>query len=193
MNALLPHRLAEYCDLVGARLIHVSTDCVFSGKKGNYREIDTPDATDVYGRTKALGEVGGINTITLRTSTIGHEVGTSFGLLEWFLQQKECKGYRRAIFSGLPTLEFARVVRDVVIPNRNLNGLYHVGAAPIDKDSLLRLIADVYGTTTTIFADDEVVIDRCLNSDRFSAATGYRAPDWPALIHVMHESRTKGR
>lgn len=191
MNALLPHRLAEFCDVAGARLIHVSTDCVFSGKKGNYRETDDPDATDVYGRTKALGEVGGTNAITLRTSTIGHELATRFGLLEWFLNQTECKGYRRAVFSGLPTVEFARVVRDVVIPNRDLNGLYHVGAAPIDKDSLLRLIANVYGTAATIVADDEVVIDRSLNCDRFAATTGYRAPDWPALIHAMHKSRMK--
>ncbi len=192
MNALLPHRLAEFCDVARARLIHVSTDCVFSGRKGNYRETDDPDATDVYGRTKALGEVGGPNAVTLRTSTIGHELATRFGLLEWFLQQTECKGYRRAIFSGLPTVEFARVVRDVVIPNQDLNGLYHVGAAPINKDSLLRLIANVYGTPTNIVTDDEVVIDRSLNSDRFAAVTGYRAPDWPSLIYAMHESRTKG-
>jgi dTDP-4-dehydrorhamnose reductase len=192
MNSLLPHRLVEYCDVTGARLIHISTDCVFSGKMGNYRETDHPDATDVYGKTKALGEAVGANSVTLRTSTIGHEIATSFGLLEWFLQQAQCKGYRRAIFSGLPTVEFARVVRDVVIPNRDLNGLYHVGAAPINKDSLLRLIAKVYGTTTTIVADDEVVIDRSLNSDLFAAATGYRAPDWPALINAMHKSRMKG-
>lgn len=192
MNALLPHRLAEHCDIAGARLIHVSTDCVFSGKVGDYRESDHPDATDVYGRSKGLGEVVEGGAVTLRTSTIGHEIASNFGLLEWFLRQTQCKGYRRAIFSGLPTVEFARVVRDIVIPNRGLSGLYHVGAAPIDKDSLLRLIAEVYEIETTIIADDEVAINRSLNSEMFATATGYRAADWPSLIHVMHKCRMKG-
>ena len=187
MNALLPHRLAELCGIAGARLIHVSTDCVFSGKTGNYRETDQPDATDVYGKTKHLGEVAGPNLVTLRTSTIGHENGTRFGLLEWFLAQEECKGFRRAIFSGLPTAEFARVVRDLVIPNPVLAGLYHVGASPIDKDSLLRLIAQAYGKTTTIHPDDAMAIDRSLNADLFAAASGYRAPDWPTLVARMHK------
>lgn len=185
MNAILPHRLAELCLISGARLIHVSTDCVFSGMGGNYRETDLPDATDIYGKTKHLGEVAGPNLVTLRTSTIGHEFGTRHGLLEWFLAQAECKGYRRAIFSGLPTVVFARVVRDVVIPNEALTGLYHVGARPIDKDSLLRLIANAYGMNTVITPDDEVRIDRSLNVDRFAAATGYRATEWPDLIGTM--------
>jgi dTDP-4-dehydrorhamnose reductase len=187
MNALMPHRLAEYCGMMGARLIHVSTDCVFSGNKGNYSEHDQPDAVDFYGKTKHLGEVLGQHCLTLRTSTIGRELGTRHGLLEWFLAQKECKGYRRAIFSGLPTVEFARVVRDVVIPNEDLSGLYHVGARPIDKDSLLRLIAQVFGKETSIVSDDQLVIDRSLDVARFTAATGYRAPEWQNLIEMMRE------
>ncbi len=189
MNALLPHRLAELCGIAGARLVHVSTDCVFSGKSGNYRETDQADATDVYGKTKHLGEVAGPNLVTLRTSTIGHENGSQFGLLEWFLSQNECKGFRRAIFSGLPTVEFARVVRDLVIPNPALAGLYHVGASPIDKDSLLRLIAKEYGKPTAIVPDEAFAIDRSLNADVFAAATGYRAPDWPTLVSRMHKDR----
>jgi dTDP-4-dehydrorhamnose reductase len=192
MNSLLPHRLAELCGIAGARLIHVSTDCVFSGKAGNYHETDHPDASDVYGKTKHLGEVAGPNLITLRTSTIGHEMNTRFGLLEWFLAQKECKGYRRAIFSGLPTVEFARVVRDLVIPNRELSGLYHVGANPINKDSLLRIISKTYGCPTTIVPDDDLCIDRSLNTDLFAEATGYRAPDWLTLIDIMHEDHQYG-
>jgi dTDP-4-dehydrorhamnose reductase len=190
LNALLPHRLAALCSLAGARLIHISTDCVFSGKTGMYREDDHPDATDVYGKTKHLGEVVGENMVTLRTSTIGHEIGTSFGLLEWFLGQQECKGYRRAVFSGLPTVEFARVVRDIVIPNPGLSGLYHVGASPIDKDSLLRLIAKEYRKSIAIVTDNEVNIDRSLNVEKFKNSTGYCAPDWSALIASMHQSNT---
>jgi len=189
MNAMLPHRLAELCGISGARLIHVSTDCVFSGRTGNYSETDPPDATDIYGKTKHLGEVAGPNLVTLRTSTIGHEFGTRHGLLEWFLAQTECRGYRRAIFSGLPTAVFASVVRDLVIPDGGLSGLYHVGARPIDKDSLLRLIAKTYGKNTVITPDDGVAIDRSLNAERFATATGYRPPEWPELIETMRAFR----
>lgn len=189
MNALLPHRLAELCGISRARLIHISTDCVFSGGKGNYCEDDEPDANDVYGKTKHLGEVAGPGLVTLRTSTIGHEMGTRFGLLEWFLAQERCKGYRKAIFSGLPTVEFARVVRDMVIPDASLEGLYHVGAEAIDKDALLRLIARVYRKQVEIETDDQVVIDRSLDSKRFAAATGYRAPGWPEMIDAMYQDQ----
>lgn len=187
MNTLLPHRLAELCTISGARLIHVSTDCVFSGQAGNYREEDATDATDVYGKTKALGEVTDYNMLTLRTSTIGHESGTSFGLLEWFMAQHKCNGFRHAIFSGLSTIEFARIVRDIVIPDASLSGLYHVGASPIDKLSLLQLIANVYKRDTAIIAEDEFHIDRSLNSDKFADATGYCAPAWPELIEAMYQ------
>jgi len=189
MNALLPHRLAELCGISSARLVHISTDCVFSGNKGSYSEDDEPDAIDVYGKTKHLGEVAGPGMVTLRTSTIGHEMGTRFGLLEWFLAQERCKGYRKAIFSGLPTVEFARVVRDFVIPNVSLEGLYHVGAEAIDKDTLLRLIAKVYRKQVEIKTDDQVVIDRSLDSKRFSVTTGYRAPSWPVMIETMHQDQ----
>ena len=124
--------------------------------------------------------------------TIGHEAGTRRGLLEWLLAQEHCKGYRRAIFSGLPTVEFAKIVRDVVIPNPTLNGLYHVGAQAIDKDRLLRLIVQAYGRAITVETDEGVVIDRSLNSQRFAAATGYRAPDWETLIETMHQDWTEG-
>lgn len=189
LNALLPHRLAEMSGISCARLIHISTDCVFSGKKGNYCEDDQPDAIDVYGKTKHLGEVAGPGLLTLRTSTIGHEMGTRFGLLEWFLAQERCKGYRKAIFSGLPTVEFARVVRDLVIPDSSLEGLYHVGANAIDKDALIRLIAKVYRKRVLIEADDQVVIDRSLDSKRFAVATGYCAPSWPEMIEAMHQDQ----
>jgi dTDP-4-dehydrorhamnose reductase len=187
MNALLPHRLATLCDVAGARLIQVSTDCVFSGRTGNYSEDDQADATDVYGKTKHLGEVLHGKHVTLRTSTIGHETHTQFGLLEWFLAQKRCKGFSKAIFSGLPTPEFARVVRDYVIPNPSLQGLYHVGAEAINKDRLLRLIAQIYERDIEIEADDVFTIDRSLNSTSFTTATGYKAATWSELIKTMRQ------
>ena len=187
INTLMPHRLAGLCQLIGARLIHVSTDCVFSGEKGGYLETDYADARDVYGKSKALGEVVYPHTITLRTSTIGHELQTKYGLLDWFLSQEgNCKGYTQAIFSGLPTVVFAQVIRDVVIPNKQLSGLYHVAAEPIGKYELLKLIAEIYGKTIDIVPDDKLVIDRSLNAELFNKATAYVAPDWRSLIKSMH-------
>lgn len=190
INALMPHRLAGLCKLAGARLIHVSTDCVFSGEKGGYLETDFADARDVYGKSKALGEVTYPHTITLRTSTIGHELQSKFGLLDWFLAQEgQCKGYRRAIFSGLPTVVFAQVIRDVVIPRPELAGLYHVAAQPIAKFDLIELIASVYGKTINIIPEEKFTIDRSLDATRFRSATGYVAPSWPDLIATMHSYR----
>lgn len=187
INTLMPHRLAALSRLVDARLIHISTDCVFSGGKGGYIEDDLADAQDVYGKSKALGELHYPHAITLRTSTIGHELQSKYGLLDWFLsQQGRCNGYRCAIFSGLPTVVFAQVVRDVVIPDTELSGLYHVGAKPINKFELLKLIADAYGRTIDIVPDDQLMIDRSLNAKRFEIATGYVAPEWPELIQLMH-------
>lgn len=187
LNALLPHRLADLCAATGSRLVHVSTDCVFSGTRGGYVEDDAPDAVDVYGKSKHLGEVDDAHAITLRTSTIGHELQSAYGLLEWFLsQQGSCRGFSRAIFSGLPNVVFAQVVRDVVIPRPGLSGLYHVGAQPIGKYDLLQLIARTYNKPINIERDDKFVIDRSLNTQRFQKATGYIAPGWAELIDAMH-------
>jgi dTDP-4-dehydrorhamnose reductase len=186
INALLPHRLVQLCALVGARLVHVSTDCVFAGTRGNYRESDPADALDLYGRSKHMGEVDAPHAITLRTSIIGHELRTAHGLIEWFLSQGgPVRGFRRAIFSGLPTVELARVIKDVVLPRPELRGVYHVASTAIDKDALLRMVAEVYGHRVAIAPDDTLVIDRSLNADRFHAATGYTAGRWPELIAAM--------
>lgn len=193
INALLPHRLADLCAAMNARLIHVSTDCVFSGSRGDYRESDPADAQDVYGKSKQLGEVDYPNAVTLRTSTIGHELHSAYGLLEWFLaQQTECRGYARAIFSGLTNVGFAKVVRDFVIPNGALRGLYHVGGVPISKFDLLRLIANVYGKSIHIVRDENFAMDRSLNSDRFRQATGYLLPAWDEMIRDMHRMKETG-
>lgn len=188
INAMLPHRLARLCELGGARLVHVSTDCVFAGTRGNYRESDQSDALDLYGKSKFLGEVAYPHTLTLRTSIIGHELASAHGLVGWFLSQASpVRGYAKAIFSGLPTTELARVVRDVVLPRPDLSGLYHVAAAPISKLDLLKLVAEVYGRHVEIVPDDKLVIDRSLNAEKFHAATGYEAPPWPDLIRKMFD------
>jgi len=187
INALLPHRLAKLCGQVGARLIHVSTDCVFAGTTGNYRENQPSDAQDLYGRSKFLGEVDHPHAVTLRTSIIGHELASAHGLVGWFLsQQGTTKGYTRAVFSGFPTVELARIMREVIIPRPQLRGLYHVSSAPINKYDLLCLIARTYGKSIEIIPDDRLVIDRSLDSTRFQQATDYRPPSWATLVQDMH-------
>jgi dTDP-4-dehydrorhamnose reductase len=188
INSLLPHRLARLCQVVGSRLVHISTDCVFSGAKGMYREEDSADAQDLYGRSKYLGEVDYPNAVTLRTSIIGHELASAHGLIGWFLAQSAAvRGFTRAIFSGLPTVEVARVIRDHVLPRPQLRGLYHVSAAPISKYELLCLVAQIYGKTTDIAPDDKLVIDRSLDSTRFRELTNYTPPAWSELVRAMHE------
>lgn len=188
INALLPHRLSRICAVAGARLIHFSTDCVFSGHRGAYVESDLPDAVDLYGRSKLLGEVANApHAITLRTSIIGHELNGARSLVGWFLsQENSTKGFRRAVFSGLPTVEIARVLRDFVLPRTELHGLYHLSAEPINKFELLTLVAQAYGKSITIEPSDELVIDRSLNSDRFRQTTGFKPAPWPALVAAMH-------
>jgi len=186
INSLLPHRLARLCALTGARLIHVSTDCVFSGTKGMYNESDRSDAEDLYGRSKYLGEVDYPHAITLRTSIIGPELQGARSLVGWFMaQQGSVKGFARAVFSGLPTVELARIMRDHVIPRPELRGLWHVSADPINKFDLLTLLATTYGKTIEVVRDDQLVIDRSLNSDRFRTAAGYVPPPWPDLLRQM--------
>lgn len=189
INSILPHRLANIAAAAGARLIHVSTDCVFTGAKGGYLESDAPDALDLYGRTKLLGEVDRPNAITLRTSIIGPELENgATGLVGWFLaQQGKVKGFSKAVFSGFPTVALARIIRDKVIPHSGLHGVYHVSADPIDKLTLLKLVREQYGKTIEIEPSDTPVIDRSLNSDRFRAAVGYMPPKWPELVRDMHD------
>jgi dTDP-4-dehydrorhamnose reductase len=191
INAIFPHRLAGLCGLAGARMIHISTDCVFSGRKGNYTESDASDAEDLYGKSKYLGEVTDRpDVITLRTSGIGHELNSRNGLLEWFLGERgPVRGYSQAIYTGLPWVELARVIRDYVFPRPELSGLYHVSSDPISKLELLRIIAKVYGKQIELQPDDAVRIDRSLDSARFRTATGYVPAEWPALVAGMHDHR----
>jgi dTDP-4-dehydrorhamnose reductase len=189
INALLPHRLARLSDMMSARLIHVSTDCVFSGTRGSYIENDFADADDLYGRSKYLGEVLDCpHVITLRTSIIGHELSGNHGLVNWFLsQQGTVKGFTKAVFSGIPTVELARVITDFVLPNPTMQGLYQVVSEPINKYDLLRLLAVEYQKPIEIIPDAHLVIDRSLNGAKFHSATGYVSPQWSELVATMHE------
>ncbi|MCK6186796.1 SDR family oxidoreductase [Pseudomonas sp. EYE_354] len=187
LNALLPHRLLKLCELCGSRLVHISTDCVFSGRSGGYIETDQSDAEDLYGRSKFIGEVtDSKNAITLRTSIIGHELNSKNSLVDWFLsQQGTVKGYSNAVFSGLPTVELAAVIRDYVLPDNSVYGLYHVSSDAIDKLALLRLIAKNYQKDVVLIPDDSVKIDRSLDSSKFRSIMGYNPPSWDVLVSKM--------
>ena len=184
INALLPHQLAAWAATAGARLIHLSTDCVFSGHRGNYRESDVPDAMDLYGRSKLLGEVDRDGCLTIRTSMVGREIGSAHGLVEWFLGHRgeQVRGYTRARFSGLTTLELARVIANVITEHRSLQGVWHVAGEQISKFELLSQMNEAFGLGTTIEPDDSLVCDRTMDATRFMNATGYRPPSWAAMV-----------
>ncbi|WP_430501018.1 dTDP-4-dehydrorhamnose reductase family protein [Micromonospora trifolii] len=192
LNALFPHLLADACAQLGNRLVHVSTDCVFSGSRGGYRESDLPDPPDLYGQSKLLGETTLAPALTLRTSIIGHELTTNRSLLDWFLSQPgRVGGYTRAIYSGVTTVEFARLLREVILPREDLTGLYHLAAEPISKYDLLRLVADVYGWRGELSPDADFVLDRSMRAEALAQVTGYRPPSWPDMIRLMHDARAR--
>ena len=186
INALLPHRLAVLCEALDARLIHPSTDCVFSGRRGMYTELDEPDALDLYGRSKLLGEVTQRNTLTLRTSIVGLELDRKTGLFEWFLNAAgPVKGFRRALYNGVTTLELAHLIELLIIEFPTLHGLYQVSSQPISKFELLQIVRDRFDLKTAIEPDDAFIIDRTLDSTRFSSVTGYVPPSWSDMIDAL--------
>lgn len=189
VNSLFPQRLAQLCRASGSRLIHFSTDCVFSGRRGAYTESDEPDPVDLYGRSKLLGEVEGPGALTLRTSIIGRELENMTGLLEWFLGRADTRvpGYARVIWSGVTTNFLARVVGKLIRSEPALEGLYHLSAAPISKYQLLVALNDAFGTGTTVEREEATVLDRSLNSDRFWSRTGLKRPDWNDMLPELVE------
>jgi len=187
INALLPHQLAALCDQYASRLIHFSTDCVFDGKQGMYQEADLPTATDLYGKSKCLGEVNYGRHLTLRTSIIGHELDSAVSLVDWFLSQRGAvKGFSKAVFSGLPTCYIAKLLADNILNKPDLCGLYHLSAEPIDKHSLISLVAEIYGKSIEINESAQLVIDRSLDSSRLRQALDLTVPSWRELIEFMH-------
>jgi dTDP-4-dehydrorhamnose reductase len=192
INALLPHRLAEAVRPWKGRLIHFSTDCVFSGRRGGYTEDDQPDAEDLYGRTKFLGEVTTSNALTLRTSMIGRELFEHRSLLDWFLQQRggSVRGFTRVRYSGVTTNHLTGLVSDIVEGYPRLSGLYQVASETITKYELLCLLREAYRLDVDIVPEDNEVCDRSLRGDRFNAATGYVCPPWGELVRQLADDPT---
>jgi dTDP-4-dehydrorhamnose reductase len=192
VNALFPHELADACRARGTRLLHVSTDCVFSGERGAYAEDDTPDARDTYGRSKLLGEPVGAGCLTIRTSIVGRELATSHGLVEWLIGESggAVPGFRRAAFSGMTTLALARELGTLIERHRSLDGLFHLGADRITKHDLLILLRDRLELDVEIVADDAVAVDRSLDSTRYREATNRRPPSWPEMVQGLARDPT---
>lgn len=193
LNALLPHKLARFCSEWGGRLIHFSTDCVFSGRRGQYLEEDPPDATELYGKTKSLGELTAFdNVLTLRTSFVGREIRNFYSLVEWFLQQRGrvVRGFERVIFSGVTTVWLAQTVVELIRKHPHLSGLYQLGGQPISKFDLLCLLRDMYGLDVEIIPDSSMLCDRTLRNEKFASTTGCKCPEWKTLIEQLVADRT---
>lgn len=184
INSLLPHKIDHICKIRGIRFIHLSSDCVFTGEKGNYKEIDIPDATDLYGRSKVLGEVDSPSCLTIRKSTIGLELNKSHGLIEWFLAQEgSIKGYSGAIYSGLTTAHLALVIEKIIVEYPKLNRIINIASEPISKLTLLRGLRDrLEGFNIQIIEDDKISIDRSLDSSKFVKDTGISIPSWDQML-----------
>lgn len=191
VNSLFPHRLAELCGKHGARLITISTDCIFSGRRGNYDESESSDADDLYGRSKLLGEVQSGNALTIRTSIIGRQIRGSHALLEWFLSQRGgvVKGYRKAIFTGWPTLVLSEIIARIINEHQDLKGVLHVASNPISKFELLSLIRDKFGLNIEIEPSDQLDCNRSLNGELFRKLTGFETPEWDELVTRMSDDQ----
>ncbi len=189
INSIFPQRLARLAGEYGFRLIQISTDCVFSGKTGYYSETDLPDAGDLYGQSKRWGELADENCLTLRTSIIGHEIGSHHSLVDWFLSNRggKVKGFTKAIYSGFPTVVFANIIKDIIKLHPQLQGLYHLSSEPINKFDLISMINSQYAAEIEIESTDDPAIDRSLNSDKFRAETGFRPQSWPDMVKAMHD------
>jgi len=192
INALFPHQLADICQKKNIRMIHISTDCVFSGLKGYYREEDNSDADDLYGKTKFLGEVNNISCLTIRTSIIGRELDTSHGLIEWFLSNKQgiVHGYKNAVFSGLTTLALSEIIEEIIEKYPDIHGVYQIASTPITKYDLLVLVKKTYGLEIRIESDESVVNNRSLNPGKFKKETNIKIPSWEYMIDQMYRDPT---
>ena len=186
VNSTFSHNLKNFGDKLKFKIIHLSSDCVFSGKKGNYNEKDYPDSNEIYGVSKFLGEITSDPHLTIRTSIVGHELETSFGLLEWFLLQKgECKGFKQAYFSGVTTLFLGNIIGKIILEKPNLSGLFHLSGEKISKFDLLKLFSKYYSKEIKIIPDKDLKIDRSLDSRRIYKALNIKSLSWEEMLSEM--------
>lgn len=195
VNSIFPQQLGLLCQDFGIRLIQLSTDCIFDGKKGNYTEADIPDPEDHYGKSKYLGEVRDLdNVLTIRSSTVGHELNSKKGLLEWFLNSTgNVKGFQGALYSGFTTKEFSKILHRVVLPNKNLKGLYHIASPTISKFDLLQLFKKSFKKEIQIDTDHTTIIKRNLDDSKFRKMTGFVPQSWEQMVIELAQDDLKKR
>ena len=191
-NSKLPHLLSEICQKINARLIHFSTDCVFSGRTGNYKETEIPDPVDVYGRTKFLGELNNDRDLTLRTSFVGRELVHFSNLFEWARRQRgtQVRGFRQAIYSGLTTRSLVKIVGSLISDHPSLSGLFHIASHPISKYELLCILNSKLRLNLSITPDDAFICDRSLDGTRFLLTTGIEIPSWDQMLDEFVSDET---
>ena len=184
LNSALPNRLSSLAVKYEFKLIHLSTDCVFSGNTGNYIESATPDPVDLYGRSKTLGELNNSQDLTLRTSFVGREIKSFTNLFEWVRKNQNTKivGYKKAIYSGLTTQVTSEIIERLIFDFSTLTGLWHLASEPISKFDLIQKLSDSLNLRLDIEVDEEFICDRSLNPGALTAMTGVVAPDWPTML-----------
>lgn len=184
VNAQFPHKLSSICDASGARLIHISTDCVFSGNKGNYLVTDNPDPIDIYGSSKLAGEIVDDHNLTIRTSHVGRELTNFTSLFEWILNNrgKSVVGYSNAIYSGLTTFSLSVVINSLLTTGSSINGLVHVASSPINKFQLITELNNRLGLGLDIKTDESVVLNRSLRPSDQITQLGIEIPSWDQML-----------
>jgi len=187
VNSLLPHQLSRLVERYQGKLIQISTDCVFSGMKGDYTEDDIPDGTSVYAETKRLGEIISDKHLTIRTSIIGPELKEDgIGLFLWFMKQKgKIKGYQQVLWNGITTLELAKAIETMI--KHNISELYHLGSErKISKFTLLKMMEEVFEKTDVeIIPDSEITLDRTIRNTRTDFQ--YLIPSYEEMLYELRK------
>tara|TARA_B100001109_G_C18862091_1_gene474594 strand:- start:2012 stop:2881 length:870 start_codon:yes stop_codon:yes gene_type:complete len=184
LNSHLPHKLDNWANLNSKKLIHFSTDCVFSGNRGDYLDNDFADAEDIYGKTKAAGEVNTPNTLTLRCSMIGRELYNFTELFEWLVENKNknIDGYSKVLYSGITTVRMGKIISKIIKQNFNLTGIYNISSIPISKFQLLHKLSNAFDLNVDITENKNIKSNKVLISKKFTEITGIKTPDWDDLI-----------
>jgi dTDP-4-dehydrorhamnose reductase len=183
INSVFPHKAAALGLKHQYRFIHISTDCIFDGESGNYKEDSPVKPEGDYAISKQLGEVTQMeNTLTIRASIIGRELGRNKSLVEWFLNNSKVGGYENVFFSGLPTFTLSKIIIHDLIPSMDLYGLIHISSNKISKLKLLELINEKYKLGKLINPTIGPELNRHLNSEYYSKIFSKKVPDWNEII-----------
>ena len=195
LNSDIPHKLDSWANLNSKKLIHFSTDCVFSGSRGNYLDNDISDANDTYGKTKAAGEVNSFNTLTIRCSMIGRELYNFTELFEWLVKNKNknIDGYSKVFYSGITTVRMGKIISKIIKEDINLTGIYNISSIPISKFDLLHKLSNAFGLNVDITENKNIKSNKVLNSKKFTEITGIKTPDWDDLISEFVEDCGKNK